>query len=80
MRIKQCATAVSCGSAHGYLCKVSLQRDVSALQNALPGMVDNAITTCDPEVIAELLARQDDFPKVWGRESIERRIQTVAGE
>lgn len=50
-----------------------------APQGALPGMIDQAITTCDPEVVAELLARQDDFPKVWGRESFERLLQTVAG-
>eukprot|EP00878_Enallax_costatus_P002291 GHUV01002466.1.p1 GENE.GHUV01002466.1~~GHUV01002466.1.p1 ORF type:complete len:1154 (+),score=313.19 GHUV01002466.1:119-3580(+) len=53
--------------------------DKDILQDSLLGMADYAATTCDPEVVAELLARQDDFPKVWGRKAIERRIQTATG-
>ncbi|KAF8059389.1 cypD [Scenedesmus sp. PABB004] len=48
-------------------------------KEAPPGMVDWAVTTCDPEVVAELLERQPDFPKLWGREAIERALQDVAG-
>jgi len=25
------------------------------------------ITTCDPDIVAELLERQEDFPKTWNR-------------
>jgi hypothetical protein len=34
------------------------------LQDIQPGLLDYTVATCDPEVVAELLARQDDFPKV----------------
>lgn len=51
----------------------------TTLQIAPPGMVDYAVTTCDPEVVAELLARQETFPKLWGREVVERALQEVAG-
>jgi hypothetical protein len=34
------------------------------LQDVQPGLLDYVVATCDPEVVAELLARQDDFPKV----------------
>lgn len=52
-------------------------RDI--LPDAPSGMVDLAITTSDPEIVGELLERQDDFPKLWGREVIERRLQRFAG-
>jgi phosphoribosylamine-glycine ligase len=34
-------------------------------QDVTPGLLDYAVATCDPEVVAELLARQEDFPKVF---------------
>jgi hypothetical protein len=37
------------------------------------------VFTCDPEVVGELLARQDDFPKLWGRERVENVLQGFAG-
>lgn len=41
------------------------------------------IMTCDPEVLGELLDRQDDFPKTWNRPQelaltkLGRRISTL---
>ena len=39
----------------------------------------HTIVTCDPEVVGELLARQDDFPKLWGRVKAEVSLQGFAG-
>lgn len=48
-------------------------------QEALPGLLDYAVTTCDPKVVAEMLERQDTFPKLWSREAVERKLAEFAG-
>lgn len=53
--------------------------DGEVLKDVQPGLLDYAVATCDPEVVAELLARQEDFPKLWGRRKAERSLQAVAG-
>lgn len=40
----------------------------------------HTVVTCDPEVVGELLARQDDFPKLWGRQKAEKSLQGFAGD
>lgn len=40
----------------------------------------HTVVTCDPEVVGELLARQDDFPKLWGRQKSEKALQGFAGD
>eukprot|EP00775_Hariotina_reticulata_P009541 gene9541-9705_t len=49
------------------------------LKDAVPRMVEHSVLTCDPEVVAELLKRQDVFVKVWGRRKLEKRLQDFAG-
>jgi hypothetical protein len=51
-----------------------------SLDTQLDAMLDQAITSRDPAVIAELLARESDFPKLWGREVSERGLSQVAGD
>eukprot|EP00775_Hariotina_reticulata_P004960 gene4960-5201_t len=36
------------------------------------------ITTCDPDIVAELLERQEDFPKTWNR-AAERALTRLGG-
>jgi hypothetical protein len=55
---QQCVQLLMCRSL--LLCC----RVVVLLQDVTPGLLDYAVATCDPEVVAELLARQEDFPKV----------------
>jgi hypothetical protein len=48
-------------------------------QGVPPAVLERQVFTCDPQVVGELLARQDDFPKLWGREGFEVVLQGFAG-
>lgn len=48
-------------------------------QGAPPRMGEYSVVTCDPEVVGELLARQDTFKKLWGRKKIEKKLTQFAG-
>eukprot|EP00882_Tetradesmus_deserticola_P011686 GHRQ01012364.1.p1 GENE.GHRQ01012364.1~~GHRQ01012364.1.p1 ORF type:complete len:311 (+),score=127.78 GHRQ01012364.1:1420-2352(+) len=50
-----------------------------SLKDLEPGLLDYVVATCDPEVVGELLGRQDDFPKLFGRRKLEQKLQVVAG-
>jgi hypothetical protein len=43
-------------------------------------MGEHTVLTCDPEVVAELLQRQDVFVKIWGRRKFEKSLQDFAGK
>jgi hypothetical protein len=48
-------------------------------QGVSPERIQHTVVTCDPEVVGELLARQEDFPKLWGRQKAEKALQAFAG-
>jgi hypothetical protein len=50
------------------------------LQDIPKDRLHHTVITCDPEIVGEMLARQEDFPKLWGRQKAEKALQGFAGE